>query len=218
MQTRIIFAIMLKTTDLEFTYDNQNSLQFPDIECKRGESWLLLGNSGSGKTTLLHLLGGLRTPQKGDVFVDNTSLKSLNGSNLDRFRGQNIGIIFQQSHFVRALTVGENLALAQQLAGESVDQTRIQSLLDRLNIGHKLNAKTTSLSQGEQQRAAIARALVNRPAVILADEPTSALDDKNTQEVIQLLEEAAAEVNATLLVVTHDARLKARFENTILLS
>ena len=209
---------MLKTSNLEYTYDNQNSLRFPDFECQTGESWLLLGNSGSGKTTLLHLLGGLRTPQKGDVTIANTALKSLSGTALDRFRGQNIGIIFQQSHFVRALTVGENLALAQQLAGEKVDKQRIQSLLDRLNIGHKFHSKTTSLSQGEQQRVAIARALVNRPAVILADEPTSALDDKNTNEVIQLLEETAAEVNATLLVVTHDARLKERFENTILLS
>ena len=95
---------MLKTSNLEYTYDNQNSLRFPDFECQTGESWLLLGNSGSGKTTLLHLLGGLRTPQKGDVTIANTALKSLSGTALDRFRGQNIGIIFQQSHFVRALT------------------------------------------------------------------------------------------------------------------
>ena len=119
---------------------------------------------------------------------------------------------------MKSLTVGENLALAQQLAGEGIDQDRIQSLLDRLAIGHKLNSKTNSLSQGEQQRVAIARALINKPKVILADEPTSALDDKNTQEVIQLLEESAKEVNATLLVVTHDGRLKEQFGNRINLS
>ena len=153
---------MLKTSNLEYTYDNQNSLRFPDFECQTGESWLLLGNSGSGKTTLLHLLGGLRTPQKGDVTIANTALKSLSGTALDRFRGQNIGIIFQQSHFVRALTVGENLALAQQLAGEKVDKQRIQSLLDRLNIGHKFHSKTTSLSQGEQQRVRVARSVPDR--------------------------------------------------------
>ena len=105
--------------------------------------------------------------------------------------------------------------MAQQLAGVSIDKARIKALLDRLNVGHKLKAKTARLSQGEQQRVAIARALVNQPTIILADEPTSALDDKNCEEVIQLLEEEAAAVGATLLVVTHDARLKERFKQQI---
>jgi putative ABC transport system ATP-binding protein len=206
---------MLRTENLGYAYDSQTRLNFPDIQCQTGEHWLLLGNSGCGKTTLLHLLGGLLTPKDGQVMIGDTALNKLSGAKRDQFRGQNIGIIFQKSHFVRALTVGENLALAQQLAGKKVDKKRIQNLLDRLNIGHKLNAKTSSLSQGEQQRVAIARALINQPKVILADEPTSALDDKNTEEVIQLLEESAREVNATLLVVTHDGRLKNRFKNSI---
>jgi len=206
---------MLQTENLGYAYDSQTRLNFPDITCQTGEHWLLLGNSGCGKTTLLHLLGGLLTPKEGQVSIGKTQLSQLSGAKRDQFRGQNIGIIFQKSHFVRALTVSENLALAQQLAGEKADKNRIKELLNRLNIGHKLNAKTSSLSQGEQQRVAIARALINKPKVILADEPTSALDDKNTEEVIQLLEESAREVNATLLVVTHDGRLKNRFENSI---
>ena len=206
---------MLRTENLGYAYDSQTRLNFPDIHCQTGEHWLLLGNSGCGKTTLLHLLGGLLTPKGGQVKIGDTALNQLSGAKRDQFRGQNIGIIFQKSHFVRALTVSENLALAQQLAGKKVDKKRIQNLLDRLNIGHKLNAKTSSLSQGEQQRVAIARALINQPKVILADEPTSALDDKNTEEVIQLLEESAREVNAILLVVTHDGRLKNRFKNSI---
>ncbi|MFT4758334.1 MAG: ABC-type lipoprotein export system ATPase subunit [Paraglaciecola sp.] len=206
---------MLRTENLGYAYDSQTRLNFPDINCQTGEHWLLLGNSGCGKTTLLHLLGGLLTPKDGQVTIGETALNKLSGAKRDQFRGQNIGIIFQTSHFVRALTVGENLGLAQQLAGKKVDKKRIQTLLDRLNIDHKLNAKTSSLSQGEQQRVAIARALINQPKVILADEPTSALDDKNTEEVIQLLEESAREVNATLLVVTHDGRLKNRFKNSI---
>lgn len=208
---------MLSTNNLQFSYDNSNKLQFPDIQCKKGEHWLLLGQSGCGKTTLLHLLGGLLTPGQGTISIGSTQLNNLSGGQLDRFRGKNIGIIFQKSHFVRSLKVGENLALAQQLAGVKISKSRIQELLDRLNIGHKMNAPTNSLSQGEQQRVAIARAIINQPAIILADEPTSALDDKNTEEVIQLLEEQANAVNATLLVVTHDSRLRSRFQNQITL-
>jgi len=206
---------MLQTENLQYAYDANTKLAFPDIRCETGEKLLLLGNSGCGKTTLLHLLGGLLTPKEGQVSVGDTNISQLSGAKLDQFRGKNIGIIFQKSHFVRSLTVGENLALAQQLAGEKTDKSRIQHLLNRLNIGHKFNSKTSSLSQGEQQRVAIARALINKPKVILADEPTSALDDKNTEEVIQLLEESANEVQATLIVVTHDGRLKERFKNYI---
>lgn len=206
---------MLETENLQFSYDGKNQLRFPDVQFGKGEHWLLLGQSGSGKTTLLHLLGGLRTPKSGSVTIGNTCLNSLSSSQLDKFRGKNVGIIFQVPHFVRSLTVGENLELAQKLAGEIIDRGRIRKLLGRLGIGHKLNSKTSDLSQGEQQRVAIARALVNRPKVILADEPTSALDDVNTEEVIRLLEETASEVNATLLVVTHDKRLKDNFSKQI---
>ena len=206
---------MLQTNQLHFSYTGAQTLSFPDFTCQKGEQWLLLGQSGSGKTTLLHLLGGLLSPTKGSVKIGDTDLKSLSTAALDKFRGKNVGIIFQKAHFVSALTVQENLILAQQLAGLAIDKQRITDLLNRLNVGHKLHAKTNELSQGEQQRVAIARAIVNQPAVILADEPTSALDDENCEEVIQLLEEQAAAVGATLLVVTHDGRLKERFEKQI---
>lgn len=206
---------MLQTEQLSFSYTGINTLKFPDFICQKGEHWLLLGQSGSGKTTLLHLLGGLLSPTNGSVKIGTTDLKTLSTAALDKFRGKHIGIIFQKTHFVRALTVQENMMLAQQLAGISIDKPRISQLLNRLNVGHKLHAKTNELSQGEQQRVAIARALVNQPEVILADEPTSALDDENCEEVIQLLEEEAAVAGATLLVVTHDGRLKERFEKQI---
>ncbi|MEM6966735.1 MAG: ABC transporter ATP-binding protein [Bacteroidota bacterium] len=206
---------MLQTKDLQFTYDGKHQLSFPDIDCQKGEQWLLLGQSGSGKTTLLHILGGLRKPKNGQVIIDGKNIRQLSSTALDEFRGKNIGIVFQKPHFVRALTVEENLMLAQQLAGQEVNKDYIYTLLNKLNVGHKFKAKTDNLSEGEKQRVAIARALVNKPAVILADEPTSALDDKNCQEVVELLETQAKEADATLLIVTHDGRLKDLVKNQI---
>ncbi len=208
---------MLKTVDLTYQYDNETNIRFPDIECQNGEHWLLLGQSGTGKTTLLHLLGGLRKTQKGNVIIDNQDLNQLSTTALDHFRGKKIGIVFQQSHFVASLTVEENLLLAQYLAGNKEDKSIVHHLLEQLNLKHKLQSKPNELSQGEQQRVAIARALVNKPSVILADEPTSALDDDNCDEVIKLLEEQAKQQNATLLIVTHDQRLKSYFDNQIVL-
>lgn len=208
---------MIYAENLEYAYQGKSPLRFPDIRCDKGAQWLLLGQSGSGKTTLLHLLGGLLSPQKGQVRIGDTTLNSLSAAALDNFRGKHVGIIFQQAHFVRAISVLDNLLLAQQLAGLKPDRPRAQHLLEQLAIGHKAGDRPDRLSQGEQQRAAIARAIVNRPALILADEPTSALDDRNCLEVLALLEREAAEVGATLLVVTHDNRLKSRFDNHITL-
>lgn len=209
---------MLQTQNVSYTYPGGTPLTFPDVACGHNEHWLLLGQSGTGKTTFLHLLGGLLTPGEGSVSVSNTDLTQLSQSRRDKFRGQQIGIIFQEAHFVRALTVGENLQLAQKLAGHSPDKARVRELLDRLGLANKINRKPDQLSVGERQRVAIARALVNKPAVILADEPTSALDDENCQEVATLLEEQANLAEATLLIVTHDHRLQERFEKQIVLS
>jgi ABC-type lipoprotein export system ATPase subunit len=207
---------MLITNQLQFQYSNNRTFTFPNIQCEKGEQLLLLGASGVGKTTLLHLLGGLLRPTHGEVSINGQNLAALKGTQLDHFRGRNIGIIFQQPHFLRALTVLENLILAQQLAGLKVDKPLIYNFLDNLNIGHQRDVKTDRLSVGEQQRVGIIRALINRPAVVLADEPTSALDDANCQEVIRLLNTCASD--AALIIVTHDARLKSDFKNQIILN
>ncbi|MEY3053177.1 MAG: hypothetical protein RLY31_2962 [Bacteroidota bacterium] len=208
---------MLKTSGLTYAYPGGQVLRFPDISCEKGEHWLLLGQSGCGKTTLLHLLGGLLTPLSGSVLLEGTDITSLPSGRLDRFRGRHIGIIFQSPHFVRSLSVAENLSLARQLAGLPPAPEEIMQLLERLGIGNKAATATSRLSQGERQRVAIARALVNKPSLILADEPTASLDDRNTGEVIRLLEHVASEVRATLLVVTHDKRLKDHFTRQVTL-
>lgn len=208
---------MIKIQGLKYAYAKKQPISFQDFICKEGEQWLLLGQSGSGKTTLLHLIGGLMKVQEGQVILNDIDIAALSTNELDHFRGKNVGIVFQKHHFVAALNVEENLLLAQELAGEKVSKTKVAELLRNLNLAERRNEKPYALSQGEQQRVAIARALINNPKVILADEPTSALDDANCEEVIQLLENQAKNYNATLLIVTHDNRLKIRFDNQIIL-
>lgn len=208
---------MISTSNLKYKYVGGTEIVFPDIQCDGNDILLILGTSGVGKTTLLHLLGGILTTQEGKVSIGNTVVNDLSGSAADIFRGQNIGIIFQQNHFVDALTVIENVILAQSLAGRKTDKKAAKTLLERLNIGHKADKSVRDLSQGEKQRVAIARALINQPKVILADEPTSALDDVNCDEVLKLLQEQAKEVGSALIVVTHDTRLKDKINNQVIL-
>ena len=210
---------MIEIKNLQHSYDGTNTLIFPNFSCEKGEQLLILGRSGCGKTTLLQLLGGILKAQKGEIILNNTPINTLKNSDLDKFRGKNIGFIFQKHHFLAALNVEENLSLAQDLASVKKDKKAINILLERLNIGDKAKEKTSQLSQGEQQRVSIARAIIHQPKLILADEPTSALDDNNCNEVILLLQEQAKMNNTTLLIVTHDARLKEKFkENTLFLS
>ena len=209
---------MIKTSRLTYSYTGQSVIQFPDLECEGNEHVLILGPSGSGKTTLLHLLGGLISPASGEIVVGSTQVHSLRGHALDVFRGKNIGIIFQKPHFIRSLTALENLELTQSLSGNKPDKNHALALLERLSIASKANVKTDTMSIGEQQRLAIASALMNHPTVILADEPSSALDDVHCQKMIELLLQVANEQNANLIVVTHDSRIKNMIEKRIYLS
>ena len=206
---------MVKINGLTYNYSSEVQLKFPDFSLSKGEQALILGQSGCGKTTLLHLLSGLLKPDSGEVDVENENISKMSGARLDNFRGANIGIVFQIPHFIEALTVKENLTLTQTLAGKSKNVDKVKTLLADLGVKSKLNAKLNALSVGEKQRVSIARALVNSPALILADEPTSALDDENCDAVLKLVREQAKKYNSTLLIVTHDNRLKDQFDKRI---
>jgi putative ABC transport system ATP-binding protein len=180
-----------------------------------GEHAVLLGPSGSGKTTLLHCLGGLTRLDAGAVWIAGTDITTLGEATLDRFRGARIGIVFQTLRLIRALSVAQNLALALHLAGRRPDRARIKATLARLGIAHLADARPYRLSVGEQQRAAIARAIIAGPALILADEPTSALDDSNAAAAIALLQQEARSVGAGLVVATHDHRIAGAFTHRL---
>ena len=205
---------MIKTKKIEFSYDNEFIFKFEDIKLKNEENLLILGNSGIGKTTLLHLLSGLLKAKSGSIELYGKELTKLSSFQLDRFRRDNIGIVFQKPHFVNSLTVKENLELAQYIADKK-DNKRIETILNNLNIFDKINKKTNELSQGEKQRVSIALAIVNSPKLILADEPTSSLDDGNCSNVIKILKKQASDFGAQLIVITHDSRLKKHFKKSI---
>ena len=205
---------MIITKEVEFNYDNQIFFNFQNIDLKSTENLLIIGDSGVGKTTLMHLLAGLLKSNSGSIKLFDKELSQLSSHQLDRFRKNNIGIVFQRPHFVNSLTVKENLQLAQYIANKN-DNNRIESILKNLNIFDKSNKKTNQLSQGEKQRASIALAIVNSPKLILADEPTSSLDDTNCSKVIKLLKKQATDFGAQLIVITHDSRLKKHFKKSI---
>lgn len=209
---------MIQIEGLRFSYRNETVLNIEKLEVVQGKHFLFLGNSGSGKTTLLHLVAGLLRPKQGTITVANQDITRMSPSALDTFRGRTIGLVFQKSHLIRALSVQQNLALAQYMAGLPTDAARTHEILSDVGLAHKQQAHVATLSQGEAQRITIARALLNQPKVILADEPTSSLDDDNCDQVISLLQHQARKHHATLIVSTHDQRVKNRISERMTLS
>ncbi|MFP4091630.1 MAG: ABC transporter ATP-binding protein [Cyclobacteriaceae bacterium] len=200
---------MISLQQLSFQYTSASDvLHFKDWTVAQGEHALILGSSGSGKTTLLHLLAGLLRPKSGRLQVGSEDLAHLKGAKLDKYRGKNIGLIFQKPHLISALSLEENLLMAQYLAGLRQDKKRIAEVTEALGLSHRRSALVHTLSQGEAQRASIARAVLNNPQVILADEPTSSLDDENCVRVLNILQQQAKSYHATLVIATHDQRVK----------
>jgi len=205
---------MVAIKSVSHNYAGVDDIKFNDWQINDGEQWLLLGESGSGKTTLLHILTGILKPMKGSVSINGTSIYTLSSKALDQFRGRNIGIIFQRPHLIKSLSIKENLALAQSFAGLPEQPDRIDEVLNSLDIIAKKNAYPSELSQGQLQRVSIARAVLNKPTLLIADEPTSSLDDKNAVAVLELLMKQSGLNQATLIVATHDKRVKDAFTHT----
>ena len=208
---------MFALSRVRHRYGDRTALAIDDWRVGQGEQWLVIGPSGSGKTTLLHLLAGVLRAQEGTVSVADEDLGALTQAALDRFRGRHIGIVLQRMHLMPSLTVARNLLLAQYCAGLSQDRRRIDEVLQDLGIADKADAYPRELSHGQAQRVAVGRAVLNRPRLLLADEPTSNLDDANCAQALDLLVRQAAHCGATLLIATHDARLKARFDRQMTL-
>ena len=206
---------MISTKNITFSYNKDQTFIMPDLFCQAGNTILVTGNSGKGKTTYLHILAGLLKPNSGEIVIDNKEITHLKGSKADKFRGKNIGVVFQKSHFIASLSVLENLEMASWLATGKKHKVRAKELLQKLDIAEQAHKLPSQLSVGQQQRVSIARALMNEPKVLLADEPTSSLDDKNADNVIELLENLSKEYKTALIIVTHDSRIKQKFTNQI---
>lgn len=206
---------MISCQNLTFSYSPQKRFTFPDITCADREALLILGQSGRGKTTLLHLMALLLRPEGGSVMIGDKDITPLSVAEAAAVRASQIGIVYQKTHFVSSLSVLENVLLPNYLAQKFQDKNRARALAEELGFAEHLSKKTHQLSQGEQQRVSIARALMNNPAVILADEPTSSLDDDNCDKVITLLKNQSEQIGASLVVVTHDQRLKDVVANQV---
>lgn len=198
----------LAVNDIRLSYGSASVLSGANFALEAGEHALLLGPSGSGKSSLLNIICGLQTADSGTVTLEGEAVN-------DAVRKAHMGVVFQTLRLVSALSVKGNLLLAQKLSNGAQDGVRVDAVLEQLGIAHRSDARPFELSQGEAQRAAIARALVTAPKLLIADEPTSALDTENTQIVANMLIEAAKEAGASLLIATHDDRLTAHFERTL---
>lgn len=183
-----------------------------NLSIEVGDRVAIMGASGSGKSTLLHLLGGLEKASGGEVVLDNVNLNKVSATRLAKLRNSSLGFIYQSHHLLGEFTVLENAAMPLLIAGLSVKEARVRAieLLERVGLGHRIEHKPGEISGGERQRAAIARALINKPKCVLADEPTGNLDSKTADQIYQLMLELNQELNVSFLVVTHDHDLASR--------
>lgn len=185
------------------------------LEIEQGRFTAIVGTSGSGKSTLLHMLGGLDTPTGGSVMVDGQELSGMGRNELTIFRRRKIGFIFQNYNLLPNMTIYDNIVLPVELDGRSVDTQYLEDIVNALGLGDKLSRKPSGLSGGQQQRAAIARALITKPALILADEPTGNLDSRTSQEVVGLLQATGRQFHQTIVMITHNDEIAQIADRTI---
>ena len=187
-------------------------LDIPDFRVAVGEQLVLVGKSGCGKTTLLHVIAGISRPDSGKVRIDDLDITLMSEAECDRFRAERIGYVFQTFNLLSAFSALENVLIAMRFASGRPNKDRAKKLLERVGLGHRITHRPTQLSVGEQQRVAVARALANKPKILLADEPTANVDAGHQQQVLDLIRETCREENVALMIVTHSAEVAGQFE------
>ncbi|MBB1089182.1 lipoprotein-releasing ABC transporter ATP-binding protein LolD [Lysobacter sp. SG-8] len=220
-EPNVMDGVVLQCDGLAKTYA-EGRLETPvfkdlDLSVREGETVAILGASGAGKSTLLHLLGGLDTPTSGEVHVAGQRMSGLSDAERGRLRNRALGFVYQFHHLLPEFTALENVMMPVLLGGMDVPEaeTRARHLLEGVGLGHRLDHKPGELSGGERQRAAVARALVNRPACVLGDEPTGNLDEKTAATVFELMLSLNREQRTSLVLVTHDRRLARRLDRVL---
>jgi putative ABC transport system ATP-binding protein len=209
--------MLLELRDVKKSFSQPDGGELPVIDIEHyavdpGEQLALVGRSGCGKSTLLHVIAGLSRPDSGRVLIDGWDVPLLTEAESDRFRAEKIGYVFQTFNLLAGFTALENVLLGMTFAGGGSDAERSRRLLARVGLDHRTGHKPSMLSVGEQQRVAVARALANRPKLLLADEPTANVDSANQQQVIDLLRETCREEEVALVVVTHSPEVAEQFE------
>ena len=201
---------IVKTVDLTKTYNSGvevHALSNVNFELEKGDLVAIIGDSGSGKSTLLHLLAGVDKPTSGDIFIQDKNITKFNKDEMTIFRRRNIGVVYQFFNLIPNINVRKNILLPLLLDNKKVDEEYLKEILSILGIEGKLDRYPKQLSGGEQQRVAIARSLITRPAIILADEPTGNLDRKNSEEITGLFRLVNKRLNSTIMIITHDEKV-----------
>lgn len=201
---------ILQTNNLTKVYDAEvkvEALVDVNFNLSKCDLVAIIGDSGSGKSTFLHLLAGVDKPSSGDIFIEDKNITKLNKEDLTIFRRRNIGVIYQFFNLIPNISVKKNILLPILLDDKKVDQEYFDEILSILGIKDKLNRFPRELSGGEQQRVAIARSLITRPAIVLADEPTGNLDRKNSEDIISLFKLVNQRLNSTIMIITHDEKV-----------
>ncbi len=208
---------MLQARDIHKNYGALEVLKGVDLQLSGGEIVSIVGPSGSGKSTLLHILGTLDRPDRGEISINGSSINSLSDKQLAAFRNRHIGFVFQFHHLLPEFTAIENVCIPGWIAGKKKKETndRAAKLLETLGLGGRIDNKPSQLSGGEQQRVAVARALINEPLIVFADEPTGNLDTANARELHQLFFDLRNEFKQSFLIVTHNEEL-AKMSDRIL--
>jgi putative ABC transport system ATP-binding protein len=207
---------MLKLHNVKKSYPEPDGgrlpiLDIPRFEVQAGEQMVLVGRSGCGKTTLLHTIAGITRPDEGRIVLDGLELTALSEAGMDRVRAEKIGYVFQTFNLLPGFTALENVLLGMTFARGRKDPQRAWQLLERVGLAHRATHKPTALSVGEQQRVAVARALANRPRLLLADEPTANIDPRNQQKIIDLIRQTCQEEGVALILVTHSREVADQF-------